>query len=89
MTLDQMLSGGAAAAGAAAVTNAPKKSNVISDPPGINLDEPEAGQQAGESEAASKPGQDPLKLSETGTLAQQLGLDTHGEDDESDVGPVR
>lgn len=89
MTLDQMLAGGAAAAGAAAVTNAPKKSNVISDPPGINLDEPEAGQQAGESEAASKPGQDPLKLSETGTLAQQLGLDTHGEDDESDVGPVR
>lgn len=71
---------------------------VISDPPGMASQNPaDAANQgapaqtpdpAESDEPRISPTVDPLSLSETGTLAEQLGLDTH-DDDQSDVGPVR
>lgn len=67
---------------------------VVSDPPGMaspstpNVSESTATPEIAERPLAA-PVVDPLSLSETGTLAEQLGLDTHDDDDQSDVGPVR
>lgn len=72
-----------------------REPQVVSDPPGMatSQTETESTAQAPALESESEhPGAqlDPLALSETGTLAQQLGLNARGEDDEqSDVGPVR
>lgn len=67
---------------------------VVSDPPGMAAPaqatptvEPVVAPVDEEVDAAPA-AVDPLSLSETGTLAQQLGLNTH-DDDQSDVGPVR
>lgn len=68
----------------------------VTNPPGMTLPESETVKPepssseppAAEVEQALHES-DPLALSQTGILAQQLGLDTHGDDDDSDVGPVR
>lgn len=78
----------------------PRNPQPVSDPPGMMMPAdaepvavPEAPQvPSTEAQAPSAPDSDqldPLALSETGTLAQQLGLNTHDSDDETDVGPVR
>lgn len=71
---------------------------VVSDPPGLApTTQPQAASEPVVNAAdpvvtpAAAPQEvDPLALSQTGTLAAQLGLDTHeDDDDQSDVGPVR
>lgn len=80
-----------AAADPAPTASAQAPVQPVTNPPGMT--------EAPEATSASKPvaeqpsqqadDNDPLALSQTGVLAQQLGLDTHGDEDDSDVGPVR
>lgn len=89
--LDDLLAQSAAKPVAQASAPAP-----VTNPPGMTLAEPET---VNPEPSSSEPRaaeveqvlheSDPLALSQTGILAQQLGLDTHGDDDDSDVGPVR
>ena len=89
--LDDLLA--QSAAKPVAQTSAPAP---VTNPPGMSLAEPETvTPETPSSEAPAADAEqalhesDPLALSQTGILAQQLGLDTHGDDDDSDVGPVR